>query len=772
MIHWFKKHPQFFLDETKRLATDPYYKEKFQARGNLLVSHGKIIIRKDAIHKFYFLIVYTNASPYALPLIFVLKHELDDQKVKFLSELDLGELGQSIANDVKIYYELRHQNANGMLCILEWDNLDTGVEFFSITSILNRLHQWCLGTITGEFPMDNLETELFAHFKNRNEHTKIFYDENFLIEEFNEGDCYSIRTNDYGSDFKAYFGTVLGGFLKEGVYDINLPILPLHPLLKTKEDYFKKPEFINDLITRDEILLAFWFHISKEITLFQTFNELISIIGNDSYENGLLRLATICFKQLKSMPKQFHIGIRYPNRKGELEFQLFKITKNHEVGQVIIGSDLERMRSIVPAYEYVEAIESEKLTREGFFMRNSTRASHLLLKNKAVNFFGLGSIGSELADTISKSGIGTARLIDNQCHAAHNAVRHVLGFNYVGAAKANAMAQYIRQHNPYLNVISNPVNVLIRDINDLAEQNSLSVSSIADDNIEAFLNEQAVISQKDFFYIRALRGGKVGRIFRVIPGRDGCFNCIQLHRIDNREFINVPEDLSMPTLKNECNNPIRPASAADLKLISSIASQIIIDHLQHGPSETNHWLWSTEDIGPLKRNQLNEQFIPIHPNCQYCNHERKFKVHIENETLEMMRDLIKEDNTIETGGVLVGVVNKEDGVIILKAASGPGPNSKRTSTRLEKDIQYCQTFLDDEFQKHGENSLYVGEWHSHPCEDNSPSSTDIRSLTEISYQKEYVTDMPLMVIFSETGVPSATIHPAGKTFYHCDIAIL
>ena len=107
----------------------------------------------------------------------------------------------------------------------------------------------------------------------------------------------------------------------------------------------------------------------------------------------------------------------------------------------------------------------------------------------------------------------------------------------------------------------------------------------------------------------------------------------------------------------------------------------------------------------------------------------------------------------------------EKGNIFITDVSGPGPKALQTAIKFEKDVEYCQRFLDDLYIHSQQKKVYVGEWHSHPSSNNNPSGTDIKSLSEISIQKEYLTDMPIMIIFSNTGEPSCTVHPAAKRYY-------
>ena len=69
------------------------------------------------------------------------------------------------------------------------------------------------------------------------------------------------------------------------------------------------------------------------------------------------------------------------------------------------------MRSILEQVEKVEAIEGEKLTETTFHQRNSKRADYEILKKASVNVFGVGAIGSEIADCMAKAGTGRLTLL-------------------------------------------------------------------------------------------------------------------------------------------------------------------------------------------------------------------------------------------------------------------------------------------------------------------------------------------------------------------------
>lgn len=783
MLQWFKTHPEFLRKESTALSNNSNYKESYQCRDNLFLSHGNIIVRFNGTHRFPILIVYTNATPYRLPLVFPLLKELSEQDMLGLASMDIFELVKRIKPFVKFYYHLRHQNSSGELCTLERADLDGPSTFYGISTILQRVREWCAGHITNNYPPDSEEVNFEAHFNFPNDDTKLFYPDSFLDQSLTEGDFYAslYKVISKGIYFKedryVFTGCFIDGVGKSVLFQqptIDLRHFGLHENIQNSLDIYTQTNTIKKLVAEKQLLKSHWFHVDIEPMPFEKLNDLVSIIGNGDYQKGVNRITARCLDSFSETPDYFFIAVRFPNRKGGYEFQLFKVLREKVYEGIGEKDSVKKMQFILDCYDKVEVVSSEKLTPESFHQRNGKRADYNLLKEAFVNIMGVGAIGGEIADVVNKAGVGNIYLFDDQTIKVHNAVRHISGIEYLGSPKVVAVHNILYNHNPFSKIHPIPLNLYFLDGAVNLKDNSISICSIADDNVEGFINQQLVINGKPAFYVRALRGGKTARIFRVIPGQDACFHCLSLYRSEKGEFIEVPEDPDFPVLMNECNNPIRPASAADLKLIAAMASRIVIDHLQNGPSPSNHWIWSSDLINSTTikiANQLNEQHLSPHPNCPYCSHDVELKVSVNKDCISFMQDLIKSNPSIETGGVMAGFV-ETTGNITVTNVSGPGPKAIQLSTRFEKDVQYCQDFLDNLYTSFGQRAIYVGEWHSHPSSNSQPSGTDIKSLTQIALEKNYLTDCPAMIIFSNTGIPSCTLHPAGKRFYHTNLIIL
>lgn len=784
MSWWFKRHPDILRRESKALSSDSNYNEFLQIRNNLFVSSGSIVVRLEKKYFYPILIIYPYSYPYSLPLIYLLEEQLSEDELLKIASSELNQIEQNLRDKVKFYY-YRHQNSDGSLCILESDNLgDEGPKFFSATTILKRVREWFSGHITNNFPQDSSEIELFAHFVNQDTNVEFLYPQTFFDTDLKSGQfignlVFLVNKKDGTIDKKIYLGCVITGRNLAGIEVAPLSFYnSLHTLpegFDSHLDLTTKNELLNKEVASGRLIKGYWWNIKSEPYPFNTIDQLATLIGDGNLEDGYHHMFIYLKEDVIGLNESIICGIRFPNRKGELEWQLFKIIKTKN-GRMIFDSSYENFRNSLANYEKIEAISTEPFNEENFHKRNSTRAKYEILKERAITIVGCGALGGEIADSICKAGIGRMTLVDNQRFKAHNAIRHLVSIEGTGQQKVNALGTVLQNHNPFVDIKVFPGNILSKDINKFIDgETSISISSIADDNIEGYLNEQAIINNKIIFYCRALRGGKAGRIFRVIPDVDACFNCLAIYNSEKfGDYISIPEDENFPTITNECNNPIRPGSAADLKIISSIASRLIIDYLQNTNQDKNHWVWTMEPLNGIiieedTMGKLISKFLPPHPNCPYCKKEDPILVKIAKDTLQFM---IKETQRVpqnETGGVLVGY--KEDTTIVIKQASGPGPKAIRKIDSFEKDVEFCQNFLDAEYAQDVERSIYIGEWHYHPSGDNKPSAIDLSSLSDIANQKEYLTDKPIMIILSKDGQPSVTVHPHNKKYYFTKLVI-
>ena len=777
MSEWYELHPEILDRESKQLNTNSNYDEAGQKRKSLFVSTGNIKVRINGqIQRYPIAIVYSRATPYALPRVFLTKNVLTEDELTALAALSHQEVSDFLLPKAKFYYR-RHQNSDGSLCMLEQDNLDQiGAELFDANTILKRVRDYLAGLTTGRFPQEGAEIELFAHYPHRAGFHVLLTD-GFYQGLGEKGEYYLSYAYDerHQNSPNVYIGACLINHTASGIQiDESLSSLPFMPEgLQNRQKIVHHKEKLQETISKGAIIEGHWWHLPNEPEIYKSVQELLVALGRGDVHLGSIEVKNSFWSKLKSCEKNIFLGLRYYNRRHELDWVIIVLKRiANDNPPLIVGEP--NIEEVLKDYQ-ITAAYSKPLTEEKHYLRNRGRVDHSIVKNKSISIIGCGALGSEIADIIGKGGVGDIGLVDYQLMHAHNSIRHLASISHTNQKKVDAVAKILLEHNPYVKVSTFALNILLNNLQEYLPSGSIGVSSIADDNTEGYLNEQAVLQKRTMFYARALRGGKAARIFRVVPGQDACFNCLTLYRNEGHpDFIDIPEDESLPTLRNECNNPIRPASAADLKLIASITGRIIFDYMQSSSGQfVNHWVWATDLFGKIKVTAnvpfaLEARHLVPHSQCPYCQKLHPLKMTISEPALNYMRELVLASPGVETGGVLVGDMQENIHSINITHASGPGPASKQTHSGFERDIAFCQTFINEHAV---DGRLYLGEWHSHPTNNTQPSSKDIRSLTDIAQQKEYLTTHPVMLIFSRSGQPSCTVHPANQSYYNVDLII-
>lgn len=85
----------------------------------------------------------------------------------------------------------------------------------------------------------------------------------------------------------------------------------------------------------------------------------------------------------------------------------------------------------------------------------------------------------------------------------------------------------------------------------------------------------------------------------------------------------------------------------------------------------------------------------------------------------------------ESGGVLLGRVLLDGGTIV-DAALGPNRADKRSRFYFDRDRRSAQTQVNEIWARSEGTKNYLGEWHTHPEDDPSPSLLDRMEWIRIS----------------------------------------
>jgi hypothetical protein len=152
---------------------------------------------------------------------------------------------------------------------------------------------------------------------------------------------------------------------------------------------------------------------------------------------------------------------------------------------------------------------------------------HMPLAERKVAIVGCGSLGSKIAVTLARSGVGRFLLVDDDLFLPDNIVRHDLDWREVGTHKADSMARRLKLVNPAMKCTirryrlggqesSGGVEGLIKS---LATCDML-IDATAEPGVFNYLCAAVAVSKKPMVWAEVFGGGFGGLIARYRPGME------------------------------------------------------------------------------------------------------------------------------------------------------------------------------------------------------------------------------------------------------------
>lgn len=107
----------------------------------------------------------------------------------------------------------------------------------------------------------------------------------------------------------------------------------------------------------------------------------------------------------------------------------------------------------------------------------------------------------------------------------------------------------------------------------------------------------------------------------------------------------------------------------------------------------------------------------------------KIQLTLTDEVLKILANHIQDDSRKnEAGGIILGQISDTE-VRILKAST-PNKFDKASRYNFVRDKDAAQVIADFEYLNSNKETIYFGEWHTHPEEDPTPSLQDIKMIKE------------------------------------------
>lgn len=725
---WFVANPRLFRQECDELGRD-YPEMKLDtatlAAGKVVFAGALSIGIGPKMESFLVSLEYPVGFPYVRPDVIPLREPTSEDGSKSPR-----------------FFSARHQMANGSICLFEHDPAADPRAHVSGVSALRRARIWIPHALRQPLPreLDTLESELEAHYHR-------------------VGDVFvgPMMFQDLGPS-----GELLLDFFKAPLRDEQYPF---HMVTHIESDGVWHDD--RDTLSRIGVERDWdsaptarlgpprvkWFSLDREPPPIRTSDELAQLL----FPHDADPVARFKREVASNLANRIALDVplRFPGRRaGEFEwlFLRFRIREKslpvarvpgiREPGLVLDFAGGAALDDAPPAVLHIQDLRPASL-----LVRNAGRIP-MIASSLKVGLGGAGSLGSTVADLLAKAGVGDLRIVDPALLNAHNAVRHLAAVTAAGLHKAAVVAAMVSAHNPHCKSSCDFTRgVLELPGDDPFWSKDFVVSTIADDATELAFNRLAVERGLTVYYLRALRSGTAGRLVRVRPHEDACFECIGHYHADGdaRAVVIPPQPDEIIT--RECGQPVLASSAADLAIVAGLGvRQILSDSAAR--TDNNQWVWASEGIPehPTLGSAFSSAAVALspHPRCGVCATGAPRRVKIAEDLKCTMLGLARRHAPNETGGILVG--RRTDDAVTVLAVSDAGTNAVSEPTRFERDGAHSQAFLEQTVAELGPGVDYVGEWHSHPDGDPSPSPRDTQSFIEIAADPNYLTTAPVLVI--------------------------
>ena len=216
------------------------------------------------------------------------------------------------------------------------------------------------------------------------------------------------------------------------------------------------------------------------------------------------------------------------------------------------------------------------------------------LQAKAVVILGTGSLGSPIADLLSKSGVRNITLVDPERLESENVGRHRLGVDSVGQNKAVAQSRSLASHLPHLEL-----NGVGQSWEDFAQSTperfrlaDLVISLIGSWGAESRLNALA-LATKTFppvLYGWTEPHAAAGHAVVLFPGT-ACFRCLtdQLGKPHDVVTDWGEEGAMLPV--PACGGLFQPYGAVELAHVHALIADLVLDVLLGRVTSATHRVW-------------------------------------------------------------------------------------------------------------------------------------------------------------------------------------
>ncbi len=380
--------------------------------------------------------------------------------------------------------------------------------------------------------------------------------------------------------------------------------------------------------------------------------------------------------------------------------------------------------------------------------RRDNKSKVAWFNGKTVTLWGVGALGSPIAEHLVRAGLTELRLVDSQRVTPGLLVRQNYRDTDIGKSKVEALKQHLMAINPKLRVVSFPNNLL--SAGEWFDQSLVDTDALIDATasrrvamvIDRLLRDKGPLRHPVVTVANDLHA-EMG-IFTVTPADNSLGPTDLLHRaflaLNNAEandyldaFWPIADESIWFEPEPGCSSPTFRGSNADAGALAGS----MLAHVGQELSTTSSSLvicgrtTAIDDVPGYR--------FEFATGSQHTCPDTGYQVRFFPEAEASMLDIIGAEqqggqDPRETGGVLYGYKDDFLRVMWVVAASPPPLDSRRAQYEFVCGVEGVAEETADWQQRSSKLVGFLGTWHSHPVSSAVPSVVDLGAMEHLLRQ--------------------------------------
>lgn len=654
---WWERRPALFLRESRvagasgfRVTLVPYRDQttRVVARGRLRV-HAARPGEALAWHGFDIEIVYPDDYPFA--------------------PLDVRPLDPTIRRR-------RHQSGGAGAICYQQEELEPWVVGYGFAEALDGASRWFTAEVTGVFAHEVPAAELLTYVDRLSAHVR-----EVLIPAHAVWDAPPARRGTFDWEWDRYgthpsvavIGTMRGPDVRrQGTWQPGAPVVPDADVRETNSRLWRALRLAQNEVKANTYtaVRGVWFSLDGEPAPFHDLAGLEAVlaahagVASAEFRGVVEALLDKRSRALGWLP----VGLDYPPARrratdtGPLREWLMVSLDWSVVGPAVsTPSKVPRARPGAAAGVWpgmtVSGIPSHPVRRADLRRRVGREYPGEDLARAHVVVVGVGALGSTVARSLAAMGVGRLDIVDPDWVSPGNVVRHEARLPDVGRRKVDAMADILRETNPYVEVTTlqgtrgqrGAFDALLLDA---ARRPSLVIAAVAQKAVDGQVDDVARRAAPPLPVLHAwvMAEAQLLRAFVTRPGETACLYCNGQYEADQRDgrrdwgYVPGPAAEAEPFFEASCAAPAFPGAGNANALAAHVVVEMALDVLHERLSnEASHWVFagnrarSVDPACPVEPLTVVRRGFGPHLACPVCGGEEREGVTLTDEDTEAYR---------------------------------------------------------------------------------------------------------------------------------------